>query len=65
MAFLLQARFNSSGPTNSDILNLGGVSFDHDSKIFDGDKCAFFEPSNDNAALQVIGTTKDRVANHV
>ena len=65
MAFLLQARFNSSGPTNSDIINLGGVSFNHKSKLFNGNRCAFFEPSNDAAGLQIVGTTRNNIANHV
>lgn len=65
MAFLLQARFDSSGPTNPDIVNLGGVSFTHDSRIHDGDKCAFFEPFDDTAGLQIKGNTCKNIAQHV
>lgn len=65
MAFLLQARFNASGPTSSDIVNLGGVSFNHDSKIYNGDKCAFFEPSDDYAGLQIKGNTLRNVSNRI
>lgn len=65
MSFLLQARFNSSGPTNSDIINMGGVSFDFDSRIHNGEKCAFFEPCNDLAQLSIENNTLQTLTDYI
>ena len=62
MAFLLQARFNSTGPTSSDIKNLGGVSFTETSPCRDGSRCAYFYPLDDRGGLEVIGNTRLKLA---
>lgn len=65
MPFLLQTRFNDSGPTNADIINGGGVSFDSPSKLHNGDKCAFFNPCDDYAYLEISGSTKDNLTEYI
>ena len=65
MSFLLQTHFDSNGPTSNDVSNLGGVSFTHDSKILNGNKCAFFEPCNDNTGLEIKNNTKLALSDYI
>lgn len=61
MSLLLQARFTSTGPTNADIMNLGSVKFDENSRIYNADKSAYFPPCDDKAGLQIKGTTLSKI----
>ena len=65
MSFLLQARFNNSGPTNTDIVNLGSVDFSHTSRIRNGNRSAFFEPCDDRTGLEITGSTKQNCTNYI
>lgn len=69
MAFLLQARFNSLGPTNSDIIKIEakatGVNFSHPSRLYNAYRTCYFEPADDTAGLKVIGGSYDNIKKHV
>lgn len=56
--FLLKLHFDEYGPSDSNISNLGGVSFYEDSGLKNAFKCAYFEPYNDNACLWIKDTDR-------
>lgn len=56
--FLLKLHFDKYGPSDSSIINLGGVSFNENSSLKNAFKCAYFEPYNDNACLWIKDTTR-------
>ena len=56
--FLLKLRFYDYGPSDSSIINFGGVTFKEDSSLKDGFKCAYFEPFSDNACLWINDTRR-------
>ena len=51
MAFLYTIRFTKNGPTNTNIKNSGGVTFNKPSAVKNGITSAYFNPANDNSYL--------------
>ena len=51
MAFLYTIRFTKNGPTNTNVKNAGGVTFNSSSAVKNGITSAYFNPGDDNSYL--------------
>lgn len=54
--FITKIRFTKNGPTDSSIINMGGVQFSTVSPCSSNGTCAFFTPVNDESGLIITNT---------
>ena len=61
--FLLRVRFNDKGTvSNKSVTNIGGVKFDYDSPLLDGNRCAYFTPFTGKSCLTITGMNGVNIA---
>ena len=56
--YLLNLHFDKTGCNNTDIINMGGVSFEDTSSIIHGSTCAYFKGYDTSAGLILKYTSK-------